>query len=78
MGLDANSLKHLSRKYHYENLVFLCHTFRRVHKVVEGDYYVHACPSFRMEQLGLQFTDFREISYWWVLVKAVAKIETWL
>jgi hypothetical protein len=38
MGLNANSLKHLSRKYHYENLVFLYYTFRRVRKVIQGYY----------------------------------------
>jgi len=35
-------------------------------------------PSIRMEQLGSQLTDFREISYWGPLLKAVVNIQIWL
>jgi hypothetical protein len=56
--------------------------FRRFRTVAKGDYYFrHVCPllclsiglSFRMEQLGSNWTDFYEILYFSIFRKPVGK-----
>jgi hypothetical protein len=47
----------------------------RVGKIAKNDYWFrHVRLSFRLEQLGSQWTDFRENWYWSIFRKPVEKV----
>ena len=49
--------------------------FRHFRKIAKRDYWLHVCPSVRMEHLGSHWTDFHEILYLSIFRESVEKIQ---